>query len=361
MSKWIVALLAMAFAPLAFAQPPSLPAAWHVREGDYVAKGFHFSDGETLPEVRLHYMTLGEPKRDAAGHVTNAVMILHGTGGTGQQFLRPQFADVLFKSGGLLDPAKYYVILPDGIGHGKSSKPSDGMHMRFPKYDYADMVAAHHALLTEGLKVDGLRLILGTSMGCMHAFVWGETYPTFSKALAPFACLPTALVGRNRLWRSYVVQAIQTDPAWAGGEYKTEPAEGLKTAAILLSIAGSAPIQMQKDLPTKAAADALAAKVLAGAPTATDANDLIYQLDASRTYDPSKGLERITAPVLWINSADDFINPPDLGIAETLAPRIKRGRFILIPASERTHGHGTHTWAEVWQGDLAKLLAESER
>jgi homoserine O-acetyltransferase len=335
----------------------TLPPAWHVREGDYIAKDFHFADGEILPEVRLHYMTLGEPKRDAAGHVTNAVMVLHGTGGTGQQFLRPQFADVLYRPGGLLDPATHFVILPDGIGHGKSSKPSDGLHMRFPKYDYTDMVAAQHLMLTEGLKVDGLQLILGTSMGCMHAFVWGEAYPGFAQRLAPFACLPTAIVGRNRLWRALTVQSIEKDPAWDGGEYKSEPVEGLRAAAILLAVAGSAPIQMQKDLPTREAADAAAARTLDGAAKATDANDLIYQVQASRTYDPSAGLEKIGVPVLWINSADDFINPPELGIAEKLAPRLRRGRFILLPASDQTHGHGTHTWAAVWEKPLAELMA----
>jgi len=357
MLKRIVGLIALAVAGLASADP--LPTAWHVREGDHVVRDFHFKDGETLPELRLHYMTLGEPKRDALGHITNAVMILHGTGGTGQQFLRPQFAGVLFAPGGLLDPANHYIILPDSLGHGKSSKPSDGLHMRFPKYDYDDMVAAQHALLVDGLKVDGLQLILGTSMGCMHAFVWGETYPAFARALAPFACLPTALVGRNRLWRALTIQSIEKDPSWAGGAYAAQPVGGLRAAEILLTIAGSAPIQMQKDLPTRAAADALAARVLDTAPEATDANDLIYQLDASRTYDPSPRLETITAPVLWINSADDFINPPELGIAEALAPRLKHGRFILVPASAKTHGHGTHTWAEVWKDDLAKLLAET--
>ncbi len=358
MLKWIIGLAALALAGGAAAQ--TVDPAWHAREGDHVVKAYRFKDGETLPEVRLHYMTLGEPRRDAAGHVLNAVMILHGTGGTGQQFLAPQFAGVLYRPGGLLDPAKYFIILPDNIGHGKSSKPSDGLHMRFPKYDYDDMVALQHALLVDGLKVDRLRLILGTSMGCMHAFVWGETYPTFARALAPFACLPTALVGRNRLWRALSMQAIEQDPAWAGGEYRSEPLGGLRAARIVNVIAGSAPIQMQKDLPTRAAADARATAILNGAATATDANDYLYQLDASRDYDPSPALEAITAPVLWINSGDDFINPPELGIAQQLAPRIRKARFVLVPASAQTHGHGTHTWAAVWEQDLAWLMKETE-
>ena len=356
MLKWIVGAAALLMASTAGAQ--ALSPAWHAREGDYVARDYRFKDGETLPEARIHYMTLGEPRRDAAGHVVNAVMILHGTGGTGQQFLRPQFADVLFKPGGLLDPARYFIILPDNIGHGRSSKPSDGLRMRFPKYDYDDMVALQHAMLVDGLKVDRLRLILGTSMGCMHGFVWGETYPSFTRALAPFACLPTRLVGRNRWWRSASIQAIEADPVWNGGEYKSEPVQGLRAAALVNAIAGTAPIQMQKDLPTKESADEAARKLVTGSATWPDANDEIYFLDASRNYDPSPNLEKITAPVLWINSGDDFINPPELRIAEKLAPRIKRGRFILVLASEKTHGHGTHTWAAVWQADLARLLSQ---
>ncbi len=352
-------ILGLALAALALAaSAQTLPAAWHPREGDYIAHDFRFKDGETLPELRLHYLTVGEPRRDATGHVTNAVMVLHGTGGSGASLIRPQFSDVLFRPGGVLDAAKYFIILPDGIGHGRSSKPSDGLRMKFPKYDYDDMVAAQRLMLTEGLKVDRLQLILGTSMGCMQAFVWGETYPRFSARLAPFACLPTALVGRNRLWRAFTVQSIEKDPAWAGGDYPAEPVEGLRAAEILMTMAGSAPIQMQRDLPTREAADALATHILDGAARATDANDLIYQIQASRNYDPSAGLEKITVPVLWINSGDDFINPPELGIAQRMAPRLRRGRFILVPASDRTHGHGTHTWAVVWQDDLAKLMAE---
>ena len=358
MFKWIAGLAALALAGSVAAQ--TVNPAWHAREGDYVAKAYRFKDGEALPEVRIHYMTLGEPRRDAKGHVTNAILILHGTGGTGQQFLRPQFADVLYKPGGLLDPAKYFIVLPDNVGHGKSSKPSNGLHMRFPKYDYDDMVALQHAMLADGLKVDRLRLILGTSMGCMHGFVWGETYPDFARALAPFACLPTAIAGRNRLWRALSIQVIEKDPAWNGGEYKTSPIGALRATQIVNLIAGSAPIQMQNELPTRAAADTRAAAILESADKAPDANDYIYQLDASRNYDPSPGLGKIKAPVLWINSADDFINPPELGIAQRLAPRIKKGRFILLPAGDKTHGHGTHTWAAVWEKDLARLMKETE-
>jgi homoserine O-acetyltransferase len=195
------------------------PAGPEVRQGDYVARDFRFRSGESLPELKLHYRTLGTPRRDAAGKIVNAVMILHGTGGAGDQFLQPQFAGVLFAPGGLLDPARWYVILPDGIGHGGSSRPSNGLRMRFPRYGYDDMVAAQHELLVQGLGVQHLRLLMGTSMGCMHAFVWGETWPDFADALMPLACLPTRIVGRNRLWRDMAMDAIRSDPAWKGGDY----------------------------------------------------------------------------------------------------------------------------------------------
>ncbi|HEX5377909.1 MAG TPA: alpha/beta fold hydrolase [Phenylobacterium sp.] len=337
------------------------PEALGAKEGEVVLKDFRFADGETLPQLRMHYTTLGTPIRDKAGHVTNAVMILHGTGGDGHQFFRPQFSDVLFAPGGLLDPARYFIILPDGIGHGRSSKPSDGLHAKFPHYDYADMVEAERRVATEGLKVDRLRLVMGTSMGCMHIFVLTEAHPDFVDAAMPLACVPTALVGRNRLWRRISIDAIQSDPAYMGGEYKEQPAAGLKLAQALSTIVGSAPIQMQKAFPTNEAAEAEAQAVVAQRWKGLDANDYIYQLDASRTYDPSPGLAKIKVPLMWVNSADDFINPPDLGLAEQLAPRIARGRFVLIPSSEATHGHGTHTWAAVWKDYLKALLEQSAR
>jgi homoserine O-acetyltransferase len=331
------------------------------QEGEVVLRDFRFRSGETLPELRLHYTTLGTPRRDAAGRVTNAVMVLHGTGGTGKQFLRPQFADVLFKPGGPLDPAEYYVILPDGIGHGKSSKPSDGLRARFPKYDYDDMVEAQRRLLTEGLKVDHLRLIFGTSMGCMHGFVWGETHPDFMDALMPMACLPTQIAGRNRVWRKLAMDAITADPAWKAGDYTQEPLQGLRTAQSLLTIAGSAPLPWQIAYPTRDAADRFVEQTMQTNLPNLDANDLLYALNASRNYDPSPDLEKIKAPMTWINSADDFINPPELGIAEREAKRLKTGKYILLPISENTHGHGSHTWAVLWQDELKALLKRSER
>jgi homoserine O-acetyltransferase len=334
------------------------PSKYAVTEGDYVAHDFKFKSGEQLPELRLHYRTLGKLTRNAQGRATNAVLILHGTGGSGQQFLQPQFAGELFGPGQLLDINRYFIILPDGIGHGKSSKPSDGMHAHFPSYDYDDMVAAQHVLLTEGLKIQYLRLIFGTSMGCMHSFVWGETYPDFADALMPMACLPMQIAGRNRVWRKMMMDAIREDPAWKGGEYKDEPAEGLRAAEDILVIAGSAPLVMQKMLPTRDAADKYVAESGKRA-GALDANDLLYQVNASRNYDPSAQLEKITATIMWVNSADDFINPPELGIAEKESKRLKNGTFVLLPISELTHGHGTHTWAVAWDSYLKQLLEKT--
>lgn len=330
------------------------------KEGDYVARNFSFRSGETLGELRLHYTTLGAPKRDRQGRVTNAVMILHGTGGDGHQFYRPQFADVLFAPGGLLDPAKYFIILPDGIGHGKSSKPSDGLHAKFPHYGYEDMVAAQYALLTKGLKVNHLRLVMGTSMGCMHAFLWGEEHADFADALMPLACLPVEIAGRNRMWRKMTIDAITTDPEWRGGDYQAQPQQALRTVASLIAIAGSAPLPQQIAYPTRDAADKFVETALARSIAGLDANDILYQVSASRDYDPSPALEKITARVAWVNSADDFINPPELGIAEREARRLKNGAFTLLPASAGTHGHGTHTWAALWKDRLADLLQRSE-
>jgi homoserine O-acetyltransferase/O-succinyltransferase len=329
------------------------------REGDFVIHGFHFVSGESLPELRLHYTVFGRPKKDAQGRIANAVLIMHGTGGSGLSLINERFSGELFQPGQLLDAEKYYIILPDSLGHGASSKPSDGLRTRFPQYGYQDMVAAEYALVTEGLGVNHLRLVMGTSMGCMHTFMWGEAYPDFMDALMPLACLPVQIAGRNRLWRDLVMDAIRSDPQWMNGDYASEPKQALRTAAGLLLIAGSAPIQMQISLPTRDAADEFLQKYMPRQIDGLDANDLLYQVNASRDYDPSSGLEKIRAPLLQINSADDFINPPELGIAEREIKRVKNGRFVLLPASDQTHGHGTHTWAAVWKQYLAQLLDAS--
>jgi homoserine O-acetyltransferase/O-succinyltransferase len=354
-------LLAAAVQLLASLPGQGQVAKWpRTAEGDFIAKNFKFRSGETIPELRLHYATLGKPVRNAEGRVTNAVLILHGTGGSGNQFLQPIFAGELFGPGQLLDTNRYFIILPDGIGHGKSSKPSDGLHAHFPQYDYDDMVAAHHQLLTEGLAVNHLRLIFGTSMGCMHSFVWGETYPDFMDALMPMACQPVQIAGRNRIWRKMLMDAIQNDPEWKGGDYSEEPKQALRTALDLLLIAGSAPLYMQKNYPTRDAADKDLDDYFKARSATLDANDLLYQVNASRNYDPSPNLEKITAHVMYINSADDFINPPELGIADREIKRVKNARFILIPISDETRGHGTHTRAVVWKQYLAELLEKSE-
>jgi homoserine O-acetyltransferase len=349
----LTALLTLSASRTLAAPAPSWPKP---TEGDFKAANFRFTDDATLPVLNLHYATLGAPHRDARGQVDNAVMILHGTGGSGQQFLRPQFAGVLFVPGGLLDPAKYFIVLPDGIGHGKSSKPSDGMHAKFPSYTYDDMVQAQFLLLTQGLHVDHLRLILGTSMGCMHGFVWGETHPAFMDALMPLACLPVQIAGRNRLWRDMIIDGIRNDPAWASGDYKTQPRAAMRNASNILLLAGLPPLIAQSRFPTRDQADAFLTKYHADDFAELDANDLLYQVSASRDYDPSAKLGSITAQVMWINSADDFINPPELGIAEKMAPKLPRGKFVLLPISEKTHGHGTHTWADAWKNYLADLL-----
>jgi len=337
-------------------QQAAIPAT---TEGDYVVKNFKFRSGESLPELRLHYTTLGKPARDTQGRVTNAVLILHGTGGTGHQFLSPIFAGELFGPGQLLDATRYFIILPDGIGHGKSSKPSDGLHAHFPQYDYDDMVLGHYRLLTEGLGVNHLRLLFGTSMGCMHSFVWGETYPDFMDALMPMACQPVQIAGRNRVWRKMVMDAIRNDPDWKAGEYTSEPEQALRTVLDFLLIAGSAPLYMQKTLPTRDAADKYLDEYFKARMPGLDANDTLYHVNASRNYDPSGQLDKIKAPVMFINSADDFINPPELGNAEREIRKVKNAQFILLPISDETRGHGTHTRAVVWKQYLAELLEKS--
>jgi homoserine O-acetyltransferase/O-succinyltransferase len=329
-------------------------------EGDYTIRNFRFESGETLPELKLHYRTLGAPRKDAAGRVGNAVLILHGTTGTGAQFLSRQFAGVLFGPEQLLDATKYYIILPDGIGHGQSSKPSDGLRMRFPRYNYNDMVTAHYLLLTEHLGVNHLRLVMGTSMGGMHTWVWGERYPDFMDALMPLASLPVQIAGRNRMIRRMIMDSIKNDPEWNNGEYKTQPVRGLTMAGYAMMFMTSSPLQMQKQSPTREEADRQFDNRVR-ASLNRDANDMIYQFDASRDYNPAPKLESIKAPLVAINSADDQVNPPELGVAEQEIKRVKRGRFILIPISDQTRGHGTHSLPELWKQHLAELLEEAKQ
>jgi homoserine O-acetyltransferase len=336
------------------------PARAAVTEGDYVIRGFRFESGETLQELKLHYRTLGTLRKDAAGRALNAVYIMHGTTGSGANFLVPQFAGELFGVGQLLDTTRYYIILPDGIGHGDSSKPSDGLHARFPKYGYRDIIRADHAMLTDGLGVDHLRLLMGTSMGGMHTWLWGEMYPGFMDALMPLASLPGPISGRNRIWRKLIIDAIRTDPTWAGGDYTTQP-EGLRFAAGMMSLMSSNPRLHHVQAPTLAAADQALAAYQDQFVRTRDANDVLYAFEASEDYDPSPDLEKIEAPLIAVNFADDLINPTDLGILEREIQRVRRGRAIVIAESPETVGHGSHTKAVLWKQYLAELLRESER
>jgi len=329
-------------------------------EGDYVIHDFTFASGESLPELRIHYRTFGTPRADAHGVVRNAVLIMHGTTGSSAQFIRPEFAGELFGPGQPLDAARFFIVLPDGIGHGKSSKPSDGLHGHFPHYGYNDMVQADYLLLTQGLKVSHARLVMGTSMGGMHTWLWGEQHPEFMDALMPLASLPTQISGRNRVWRRTVIDAIQDDPAWQGGDYKSEP-PSLRTAIEMLWLMGSNPPLRQQEAPTLQQADHVIETYVEAQWQSSDANDFLYALSASYDYDPGPGLEKIRAPLLAVNSADDLINPPELGILEREIKRVPHGRAIVIPYSDRTRGHGSHTRAALWKDDLAELLRSSER
>jgi homoserine O-acetyltransferase len=326
-------------------------------EGDYVIKDFHFKSGEALPALNIHYRTLGQPQRDAHGKVTNAVLVTHGTGGTGAQFLRPEFAGELFRPGGALDASRYYIILTDGIGIGKSSKPSDALHARFPHYGYLDMVDAQYKLLTEGLGVNHLKLVMGTSMGGMQSWVWGDRYPAFMDALMPLASLPDQVSGRNRVWRRTLIDAIRNDPQWLGGDYTAQP-QSLRTAAEMLFFMSSNPVLRQQQMPTLAASDKALDAYVAAAMKTMDANDLLYAVEASHDYDPKPGLEKIQARLIAVNSADDLINPPELGILEKEIRRVKNGKAVVLPLTPETRGHGSHTVAVLWEQYLKELLAD---
>lgn len=327
-------------------------------EGDYVIRDFKFTSGETMAELKIHYRTIGKPVKDEKGVVRNAVLITHGTTGSGGQFIRPEFAGELFGPGQPLDAAKFFIVLPDGIGHGKSSKPSDGLHAKFPRYGYVDMVDAQFRLLADGLGVNHARLVMGTSMGGMHTWLWASAHPDFMDALMPLASLPTQISGRNRAWRRMVIDAIRNDPEWRGGDYTAQP-QSLRTAAQMLWLMSSNPVLRQKDSPTLAKTDEALDKFVADYLKTGDANDMLYALEASRDYDPGPGLEKIRAPLLALNSADDLINPPELGILEREIKRVPKGRAVVLPLSDKTRGHGSHTIATLWKDELERLLKES--
>jgi homoserine O-acetyltransferase len=347
-------LVLLASAPARAADYPK-PA-----EGNFLLRDFRFASGQVLPELRIHYRTIGAAQKDEHGVVRNAVLILHGTTGSGASFLRPEFAGELFAKGQPLDATRYYIILPDGIGHGGSSRPSDGLRARFPRYGYKDMIEAQHRLLTEGLKVDHLRLVMGTSMGGMHTWLWGQTYPEFMDALLPLASLPTPISGRNRVWRRIISDAIRNDPAWDRGEYRAQP-PGLRTAAEMLFFMSSNPVERQKEGPTRDRVDRLLDEFVARTVTTMDANDVLYAIESSADYDPGPALNRIRAPLVAINFEDDLINPPELGVLEREIRRIPKGTAVVVARSDRTRGHGTHTLAAVWKDRLIRLLDETDR
>ena len=347
-------LLLSLLAPIRAADYPA------VVEGDFVLRDFKFASGEKLAELRIHYRTIGKPEKDENGTVRNAVLITHGTTGSGAQFIRPEFAGELFGAGQLLDATKFFIVLPDGIGHGKSSKPSDGMRAKFPRYGYRDMVEAQFRLLTEGLGVKHARLVLGTSMGGMHTWMWGQLHPDFMDALMPLASLPAQISGRNRAWRRVVIDSIRYDPQWNNGNYKEQP-QSLRTAAQMLWLMSSNPVLRQQQAPTFAKTDEELDKFVTDHLKTGDANDMLYAIEASHDYDPAPGLEKIRAPLVAINFADDLINPPELGILEREIKRVPNGRAVTLPFSEKTRGHGSHTIVSLWAAELEALLKQTAK
>ena len=327
-------------------------------EGDWSTADYHFRSGEVLPNLHLHYRTLGQPNV-VDGVVRNAVLIMHGTSGSGNQFFTPTFAGQLFGPGQPLDASRCYLILPDDIGHGQSSRPSEGLHAHFPAYRYADMVDAEHRLVTEGLHVNHLRLVMGTSMGGMHTWMWGEAYPDMMDALMPLASEPVEIAGRNRMWRRMIADAIRTGPGWDHGDYKSPP-PGLHVAAEVLYFMGSNPARRNERYPTGAAAIQALEDNADRTVARMDANDLLYAVESSLDYNPEPQLGQIRAPLLAVNSADDLIDPPDQGILEREITRVVHGRAVILPEGPDTDGHGTHTLAKAWKGQLEQLLRESE-
>ena len=340
--------VAVAFALALIAAPAGAADYPAPKQGDWIARDFRFHTGEVMPELRLHYTTIGDPSGQP-------VLVLHGTTGSGASMLTPAFAGELFGSGQPLDAARYYIILPDGIGHGKSSKPSDGLRTKFPRYDYADMVDAQYRLLKEGLGVSHLRLVIGNSMGGMHTWLWGEKYPDFMDALAPMAAQPTAMSSRNWMMRRLIIDTIRNDPDWKDGNYTTPP-RALRAAAVFFGVATSGgTLAYQKLASTREAADKLLDERLA-APFTADANDTLYQWDSSGDYDASPGLARITTALLAINAADDERNPPETGLMDGALKQVRSGRLYLIPASAETRGHGTTGMAKFYKQSLLEFL-----
>jgi homoserine O-acetyltransferase len=353
----IAIVVAATVAASASADVPTYPDQ---KEGDFTVRDFQFQNGEALPMVRLHYTTLGTPQRDSAGHVTNAVLLLHGTSSTGKAFFAPTMAGELFGPGQTLDASRFYIVVPDGLGRGGSTKPSDGLHAHFPRYGYGDVVAAQQLLLTKGLGIDHLRLVLGTSMGGMQAWMWAERYPDMMDAVMPIACQPVAVSGRNLVFRRILTEAIRNDPDWNGGDYKAPPRHWLYTAPLWPMMLDS-PVRLQAQGPTRQAAMAVYDKMVENAAKTYDANDFLYWLESSWDYDPRPDLGKIKAALVAVNFADDAINPSDLDVVEKLVQTIPTARFVLVPESERTVGHLTLSLAALWKPYLEELLRVSSQ
>jgi len=329
------------------------------QRGDFVIHDFRFADGAALPEVRIHYVTLGTLQRDATGRATNAVLLLHGTTGTGGAYLTPLMRRELFAPGAPLDTQHYFIVMPDGLGRGGSTKPSEGLHARFPRYGYTDVIEAHHRMLVEGLKIDHLRLVLGTSMGGMHTWMWGERYPQMADALMPIASQPAAIAGRNWLWRQTITSAIRHDPGWQGGDYKVNPTQWARVMPIFALIAGNA-ARMHEDAPDRAAAVRLYDTIVEQAQK-NDANDVLYWFESSYDYDPASQLAQIQAPLFAVNFADDLINATDLGLMQQLIKKVPKGRYVEMPEGKHSYGHQTLAHPEVWKPYLVELLKSTEK
>jgi homoserine O-acetyltransferase len=331
------------------------PAYPDQRDGDFVVADFALANGEHLANARFHYTVLGTPRRDASGAIENAVMLLHGTTGSGKNFLAQSLGGELFGPGQPLDASRYFIILPDAIGHGGSSKPSDGLKGHFPHYGYVDAVEGQYRMVTEGLGIRHLKLVLGTSMGGMQTWIWGERHPNFMDALMPIASQPVPIAGRNMLWRQLIIEAIRDDPAWHGGDYAKEPSGFVHALPIFNIMVNNATV-LQQAGPSRVKAAALYDQWVADYAKTTDANDYLYWFESSYDYDPSTDLEKIQARLTAVNFADDLLNPAELGTMEAAMARIKTGRYVLIPASPMTRGHQTLALAAVWKNALADLL-----
>jgi homoserine O-acetyltransferase len=323
------------------------------KEGTFVIRNFRFQTGEMLPELRIHYATLGTLKRDAAGHCTNAVLVMHGTGGV--SFIGPEFVRELYAEGQPLDAGRYYVIVPEMIGFGGSSKPSDGLRARFPRYGYNDMVETEYRLVTEALGVDHLRLILGTSMGGMHTWLWGEKYPGMMDALMPIACQPMQISGRNFLWRHVITEAIRNDPDWHGGDYEKQPTRWLSVLP-LQTMMLETPVRLQAAGPTRDKAKELFDRIVDTGRKTRDANDSLYQFDSSWDYDPEPNLGKIEAKLWAVNFADDPVNPVELNVMDRLMAKVPNGRLITMPASSQSFGHSNVYHPETWRDYVAEFL-----